>query len=468
MSARMWKFFSNTLGKLQSPRASQQNDNTEESSSLRQTDSPSDTPTRHGNSNTLGGQIVDRVLSLVQDESATDTPLNNKSSNIREKLEQAVIPTTKKEPEETVQENVTAINTYDDDYGKNPKSTKKSPSDGSFAIPPPRHGRNKGRQVTEETKIAEPLAHIEPVVEAPSRTTRGRGRAPKTKKEEAVVHSEAPQHAESDSLGEKDIEQMVEPLTINEQPVDSSLGSHKPRGRGRPARARKAVVHDESPSISDEETSDQKVDNIGEVAQLSLNDESSVEPQANSGVSSRKAPPKAKKPANTPEYVMETLPVGNKRRRNITESSTENESPEIETAGNESNKRRKLAPKPEGMGIPPVGTTQAARDERRKYMDRERQRRCRQRKKERQQGEQAAEREVVSQAKDERKKAMARERVRRHRENQRQKRGPEIEAKMGDRQRMREEARKRDRELIASGGRKSAAAPSENDSINSE
>lgn len=120
------------------------------------------------------------------------------------------------------------------------------------------------------------------------------------------------------------------------------------------------------------------------------------------------------------------------------------------------------------MGIPPVGTTQAARDERRKYMDRERQRRCRQRKKERQQGEQAAEREVVSQAKDERKKAMARERVRRHRENQRQKRGPEIEAKMGDRQRLREEARQRDRELIASGSRKSAAAASENESGNSE
>ncbi|KAA8573214.1 hypothetical protein EYC84_003716 [Monilinia fructicola] len=406
--------FPNTLGKLQSPRASQQNENTEESSSLRQTNSPSDTPTRHGNSNTLGGQIVDTVLSLVQDESAPDTPLNAKSNNTREKLDEAVIPPTKKEPEETAQEDVTAINTNDDDYRKNPKSTKKSPSDGSFAIPPPRHGRNKGRQLAEETKTAEPLAHIEPMEEAPARTTRGRGRTSKTKKEEVVIHSEAPSqipHAESDSLGEEHIEQM-----------------------------------DESPSsIPDEETSGQKVDSIGAVAESSLDDESSVEPQKHSGVNSRRILPKAKKPADTPEPVMETLPVGNKRRRNIPESSTETEGAQIETAGNESSKRRKLAPKPEGMGIPP------------------RQRRCRQRKKERQQGEQAAEREVVSQAKDERKKAMARERVRRHRENQRQKRGPEIEAKMGDRQRLREEARQRDRELIASGSRKSAAAASEND-----
>ncbi|RAL62348.1 hypothetical protein DID88_004914 [Monilinia fructigena] len=324
----------------------------------------------------------------------------------------------KKEPEEAVLENVTAINTYDDDYRTNPKSTKKSPSDGSFAIPPPRYGRNKGRQVTEETKTAEPLAHIEPVVEAPSRTTRGRGRASKTKKEEDVIHSEAPSHhAESDSSGEKDVEQLAEPLTINEQPLNSSLGSHKTRGRGRSTRATKAVVHEESASTSDEETSGQNVDNIGEVAQLSLHDEKCLQ--------------KPKSLQYTPEAAMETLPVGNKRRRNIPESSTESEGPQIKTADNESNKRRKLAPKPEGMGIPPVGTTQAARDERRKYMDRERQRRCRQRKKERQQGEQAAEREVVSQAKDERKKAMARERVRRHRENQRQKRGPEIEAKDG-------------------------------------
>lgn len=350
MSARMWKFFSNTLGKLQSPRASQQNENTEESSSLRQTNSPSDTPTRHGNSNTLGGQIVDTVLSLVQDESAPDTPLNAKSNNTREKLDEAVIPPTKKEPEETAQEDVTAINTNDDDYRKNPKSTKKSPSDGSFAIPPPRHGRNKGRQLAEETKTAEPLAHIEPMEEAPARTTRGRGRTSKTRKEEVVIHSEAPSqipHAESDSLGEEHIEQMVEPLTINEKPVDNYLASHKTRGRGRSTRATKAVVKDESPSsIPDEETSGQKVDSIGAVAESSLDDESSVEPQKHSGVNSRRILPKAKKPADTPEPVMETLPVGNKRRRNIPESSTETEGAQIETAGNESSKRRKLAPKP--------------------------------------------------------------------------------------------------------------------------
>ncbi|KAI9646416.1 hypothetical protein NHQ30_004408 [Ciborinia camelliae] len=457
MSSRVWKFFSDTIGKLQSPRTlQQQNENAAESSSLRQTDSLSDTPTRHGSSNKAGEQLVDNALSSVQDESILDTPLNKKSNNIREQLKEAVKSTTRNEPEEVVPENVTAINTDNYESTKASKPAKRAPR---FLIPPPRHGPNKGSGLSE---AAEPLAHIEPPVEAPSniRKSRGRGRPPKAKPVEPVVYDEAPVYSpHGENIGE-----VAEPLVNNEPLVDHSLNGHKTRTR---SRAVKTVVHNEAPSsIPHRESRGLKREHITEVAESSVQGENPVDiPQINHTNKTRRILPKVEEPDHTPEPFLNTLPIGNnKRRRDILETSNGNEVAEINSPANTPNKRQRIAPKTEGMGIPPVGTTQEARDARRKYMDRERQRRCRQRKKEKQQGEQAAERVVVAQAKDDRKKAMARERVRRHRENQKQKQeqGSDTETKMGDKQRLREEVRKRDRELIASGGRTGAGTQSFN------
>ncbi|ESZ91163.1 hypothetical protein SBOR_8450 [Sclerotinia borealis F-4128] len=567
MSSRMWKFISNTIGKLQSPRPSQQDENVADSSSLHQTDYPADTPTRHGNSNSnkVGEQLVDNISHSEQDDSILNTLLNKKGSNVREQLEEASKETKKNEPQEDVQEDVTASNTSDYDSGKAPKSTKKSPSDGSFAIPPPRYGRNKenglaetaeplahtelpvdntlntrktrgrdrpaktvqtvvydeapssisdginsGLEEKDIAEVVEPLAHIEPTVDNSLNTRKTRTRSRPAKKAETVVHDEAPSYTTngtSDSLqGENS--PVAEPLEITEPPVDNSLNTRTTRGRGRPA---KVVVHDATTShISHEEISILEEENITEVKESSVRDENLIDiPETNHKTMARGRPaktvvydetlshiphgensslteekisevavssvhdenpiaipesnhnnnttrrifPKVEDPINTPEPFVDTPATDNKRRRDVLESSTGIEGLEINSPASASNKRRKLAPKPDGMDTPPVGNTQQARDERRKYMDRERQRRCRQRKKERQQGEQAAEREVVAQAKDERKKAMARERVRRHRENQRSKRDSNMEPNMGDRQQLKEDARQRDRDLIASGAR---------------
>ncbi|KAJ8064297.1 hypothetical protein OCU04_006643 [Sclerotinia nivalis] len=448
MSSRVWKFISNTIGKLQSPRPSQQNDNLAESSSLRETDSLSDTPTRHGSVNKLGEQLANSGLSSPQDESILDTPPNTKISNIREKLEEAVKPVPKIEAQDDVQEHVTASNTGDDDLENALETTTKSPSDESFSIPPPRQSRNKRREPAEKV---EPLAHNEVPVENP-RKTRARDKAAKDQK--TAIHEEAPSSTGNEGLDEvvgENISELAEPLVENEPPVDNHSSSHNPRGNGRPA---KTVLYEETQSYpSQEEINASEGDFMAEVAELSVRDEDPVEtPQTNRSNRKRPIPLRVAEPVHTSTPSIDTPPVANnKRRRDVLESSTGNEGLEVDSSASVSTKRRKLAPKPEGMGIPPVGTTQEARDERRKYMDRERQRRCRQRKKDRQQGMQEAEREVLAQAKDERKKAMARERVRRYRENQRQKQGGEIESKISGRQRTREQARQRDMALISSG-----------------
>ncbi|KAF7875231.1 hypothetical protein EAF04_002403 [Stromatinia cepivora] len=448
MSSRVWKFISNTIGKLQSPRPSQQNDNLAESSSLRETDSLSDTPTRHGSINKLGEQLAGSGLSSAQDESILDTPPSNKISNIREKLEEAVKPVTKIEAQDDVQEDVTASNTGDDDLENALKTTTKSPSDESFAIPPQRQSRSQKREPAEKV---EPLAHDEVPFEN-TRKTRARGKAAKNSK--TAIHDEAPSytaHEVHDEVVGENISELVEPLVENEPPVDNDSSSHNPRGKGRPA---KTVLYEETQSYpSQEEINASGGDLMAEVAELSVRDEDPVEiPQTNRSNKKRQILPRVAEPLHTSTPYIDTSPVAkNKRRRDVLESSTGNEGLEVDSSASVSTKRRKLAPKPEGMGIPPVGTTQEARDERRKYMDRERQRRCRQRKKDRQQGMQEAEREVLAQAKDERKKAMARERVRRYRDNQRQKQGGEIESKTSGRQRTREQARQRDMALIGSG-----------------
>ncbi|CAD6439291.1 4a5f6166-53ac-4ef2-b186-650af8a723a0 [Sclerotinia trifoliorum] len=415
MSSRVWKFISNTIGKLQSPRPSQQNGNLAESSSLRETDSLSSTPTRHGSVNKLGEQLAESGLSSAQDESILETP-SEKISNIREKLEEAVKPVPKIEAQDDVQEDVTASNTGDDDLETALKTTAKSPVDESFSILPPRQNRSKRKDPAEKV---EPLAHNEVLVEN-TRKTRARGKA--AKDEKTTIHDEAPSSPGNEGLDEvvgENSSELAEPVVKNELP--EIFGSEG--------------------------------DLMAEVAELSVRDEDPVEvPQTNRSNRKRPILPRVAEPVQTSTPSIDTPPVSNnKRRRDVLESSTGNEGLELDSSADVPTKRRKLAPKPEGMGIPPVGTTPEARDERRKYMDRERQRRCRQRKKERQQGMQEAEREVLAQAKDERKKAMARERVRRYRENQRQKQGGEMESKTSGRQRTREQARQRDMVLISSG-----------------
>ncbi|APA08303.1 hypothetical protein sscle_03g030730 [Sclerotinia sclerotiorum 1980 UF-70] len=445
MSSRVWKFISNTIGKLQSPRPSQQNENLAESSSLRETDSLSDTPTRHGSINKLGEQLAEAELSSTQDESILDAPLE-KLSNIREKLEEAVKPVPKIEAQDDVQEDVTASNTGDDDLENALKTTTKSPTDESFSILPPRQSRSKKRDPAEKV---EPLAHNEVPVEN-IRKTRARGKV--VKDEKTALHDEASSSAGNEELDEvvgENISELAEPVVKNELPVHIHPSSHNPRGKSRPA---KTVLYEETQSYpSQEEIIGSEGVLMAEVAELSVRDEDPVEvPQTSRSNRKRPILPRVAELVQTSTPSIDTPPVANnKRRRDVLESSTGNEGLEVDSSANVSPKRRKLAPKPEGMGIPPVGTTQEARDERRKYMDRERQRRCRQRKKDRQQGMQEAEREVLAQAKDERKKAMARERVRRYRENQRQKQGGEIESKTSGRQRTREQARQRDIALIS-------------------
>ncbi|KAF7885374.1 uncharacterized protein EAF01_011439 [Botrytis porri] len=447
MSARVWKFLSNTIGKLQSPRTAQQNDNVNNSPSLRQIESNPDTPTRHGNGNNVGEESANAGLSKEQDDSVLDTPLNEKISNIKEKLEEAVKPITKDEAEDEAEEDVTAESSDNIEAGEAAKSTKRSVTGKAVVVPPPRQGRNKRGGSAEKV---ETLAHTEVPVEN-TRKTRGRGRPAKNTK--TVVQNEtivSTTHEESNSMEE---EEVAELLVKNELSVDDST-TRKPRGRGRPS---KPKVYAES-NQSEAEIMAEEVE--------TSNSNNNPNEKTHTHRSKRPLLPKVADQVHVPEPSIDTPPIANnKRRRDVLESSVGTEEAEMDSSASVSNKRRKTSARPEGPGIPPIGTTREAKDERRKYMDRERQRRCRQRKKDRQQGLQAAEREVLAQAKDERKKAMARERVRRHRDNQRQKQGVEVETKASGRQRTREEARQRDRELIASGGRSGASNSVENESF---
>ncbi|TGO55280.1 hypothetical protein BCON_0094g00300 [Botryotinia convoluta] len=452
MSARVWKFLSNTIGKLQSPRPAQQNDNLNNSPSLRQIESNPDTPTRHGNSNNVGEESANGRLSIEQDESVLDTPLNKKISNIKEKLEGAVKPITKNEVQDEAQEDVTAENTDNIEADEAPKPTKRSVNGKPIAVPPPRHGRNTRGGSAEKV---ETLAHTEIPVEN-TRKARGRGRPAKNTKtvvqDEAIVSTK---QVEDNNMEEEEAAAVAEPLVKNEPSVDNST-TRKPRGRGRPS---KPKAYEESHQLEAEIMAD-------EVEASNSNNNPIENPKTNRSNMKRPLLPKVADQVHVPEPSIDTPPlVNNKRRRDVLESSAGSQEPEMSSSANVSNKRRKTSAKPEGPGIPPIGTTQEAKDERRKYMDRERQRRCRQRKKDRQQGLQAAEREVLAQAKDERKKAMARERVRRHRDNQRQKQGVDVETKASGRQRTREEARQRDRELIAAGGGNGARNSTENESF---
>ncbi|KAF7867129.1 uncharacterized protein EAF02_009915 [Botrytis sinoallii] len=452
MSARVWKFLSNTIGKLQSPRPAQQNDNLNNSPSLRQIESNPDTPTRHGNSNNVGEESAHEGLSTEQDESVLDTPLSKKISNIKEKLEEAVKPTTKNDVQDEVPEDVTAENTDNIETQEAPKPTKRSGNGKPVAVLPPRHGRNKRGGSAEKV---ETLAHTEEPVEN-TRKTRGRGRPAKNTK--TVVQDEAiasTAQAEGNSMEEEETAEVAESLAKNEPSVDNST-SRKPRGRGRPS---KPKVYAES--------NQSETEIMAEEVETSNSNNNPIEnPKTNRSNMKRPLLPKVADQVHVPEPSIDTPPVANnKRRKDVLESSAGSEEPEMSSSASVSNKRRKTSAKPEGPGIPPIGTTQEAKDARRKYMDRERQRRCRQRKKDRQQGLQAVEREALAQAKDERKKAMARERVRRHRDNQRPKQGVDVETKVSGRQRTREEARQRDRELIASGGRNGASNSVENESF---
>ncbi|TGO23017.1 hypothetical protein BPAE_0147g00210 [Botrytis paeoniae] len=448
MSARVWKFLSNTIGKLQSPRPAQQNDNLNNSPSLRQIESNPDTPTRHGNSNNVGEESANGGLSTEQDESVLDTPLNRKISNIKEKLEGAVKPITKNEAEDEAQEDVTEEDTDNIETGEAPKPTKRSVNGKPIAVPPPRHGRNKRGGSAEKV---ETLAHTEVPVEN-TRKTRARGRP--AKKTKTVVQDEAVVSTTQGEDNNMEEEEVAEPLVKNEPLIDNST-TRKPRGRGRPS---KPKVYAES--------NQSETEIMAEEVEASNSNNNPIEnPKTNRSNMKRPLLPKVADQVHVPEPSIDTPPVANnKRRRDVLESSAGSEEPEM-SSSTVSNKRRKTSAKPEGPGIPPIGTTQEAKDERRKYMDRERQRRCRQRKKDRQQGLQAAEREVLAQAKDERKKAMARERVRRHRDNQRQKQGVDVETKASGRQRTREDARQRDRDLIAAGGRNGASNSVENESF---
>ncbi|TGO68895.1 hypothetical protein BOTNAR_0018g00170 [Botryotinia narcissicola] len=452
MSARVWKFLSNTIGKLQSPRPAQQNDNLNNSPSLRQIESNPDTPTRHGNSNNVGEESANGGLSTEQDESVLDTPLNKKISNIKEKLEEAVKTIPKNEEEDEAQEDVTSENSDDIETEVVPKPTKKSVTGKTDAVPPPRHGRSK-RGGSEEK--VEKTAHTEIPVEN-TRKTRGRGRPAKNSK--AVVQDEAidsTAQAEGSNTEEEETAEVAEPLVKNEPSVDNST-TRKPRGRGRPS---KPKVYAES--------NQSEAEIMAEEVETSNSNNNPIEiSKTNRSNMKRPLLLKVADQVHIPEPSIDTPPVANnKRRRDVVEPSAGSEEPEMSSSASVSNKRRKTSAKPEGPGIPPIRTTQEAKDARRKYMDRERQRRCRQRKKDRQQGLQAAEREVLAQAKDERKKAMARERVRRHRDNQRQKQGVDVETKAPGRQRTREEARQRDRDLIAAGGRSGARNSVENESF---
>ncbi|KAF5875782.1 uncharacterized protein Bfra_011544 [Botrytis fragariae] len=450
MSARVWKFLSNTIGKLQSSRPAQQNDNLNNSPSLREIESNPDTPTRHGNSNNVGEESANGGLSTEQDESVLDTPLNKKISNIKEKLEGAVKSITKDEAEDEAQEDVTAEDTDNIEAEEAPKATKRSLNGKSIAVAPPRHGRNKRGGSAEKV---ETLAHTEVPVEN-TRKTRARGRPAKNSK--TVVQDEAiasTTQAEGNSMEEEETAEVAEPLVKNEPSVDNST-TRKPRGRGRPS---KPKVYAES--------NQSEAEIMAEEVEASNSNSNPIE-KPHTNRSKRPLLPKVADQVHVPEPSIDTRPVANnKRGRDVLESSVGTEEAEMDSSASISNKRRKTSAKPEGPGIPPIGTTQEAKDERRKYMDRERQRRCRQRKKDRQQGLQAAEREVLAQAKDERKKAMARERVRRHRDNQRQKQGVDVETKASGRQRTREVARQRDRELIAGGGRNGASNSVENESF---
>ncbi|KAF7926020.1 uncharacterized protein EAE97_010320 [Botrytis byssoidea] len=451
MSARVWKFLSNTIGKLQSPRPAQQNDNLNNSPSLRQIESNPDTPTRHGNSNNVGEESANGGLSTEQDESVLDTPLNKKISNIKEKLEEAVKTVPKNEGEGEVQEDVTSENSDDIETEVVPKPTKRLVTGKPVAVPPPRHGRSKRGGSAE--KVETP-AHTEVPVEN-TRKTRGRGRPAKNSK--AVVQDEAiasTAQAEGNNTEEEETAEVAELLVKNEPSVDNST-TRKPRGRGRPS---KLKVYAES--------NQSEAEIMAEGVETSNSNNPIEIPKTNRSNMKRPLLPKVADQVHVPERSIDTPPVANnKRRRDVVESSAGSEEPEMSSSARVSNKRRKTSAKPEGPDIPPIGTTQEAKDARRKYMDRERQRRCRQRKKDRQQGLQAAEREVLAQAKDERKKAMARERVRRHRDNQRQKQGVDVETKASGRQRTREEARQRDRDLIAAGGRCGARNSVENESF---
>ncbi|KAF7957245.1 hypothetical protein EAE96_002833 [Botrytis aclada] len=453
MSARVWKFLSNTIGKLQSPRPAQQNDNLNNSPSLRQIESNPDTPTRHGNGKNVGEESAKGGLSTEQDESVLDTPLTKKISSIKEKLEGAVKPITTNEVQDEAPEDVTAENTDNIETEEAPKPTKRSVNGRPVAVPPPRHGRNKRGGSAEKV---ETLAHTEAPVEN-TRKTRGRGRPAKNSKivvqDEPVVSNT---QGEDSNMEEEEAAAVAEPLVKKESSVDNST-TRKPRGRGKPS---KPKTYEES------HQSDAEI--MAEEAETSNSNNNPIEnPKTNRSNMKRPLLPKVADQVHVSEPSVDTPPVANnKRRRDVLESSAGSEEPELSSSASVStNKRRKTSAKPEGPGIPPIGTTQEAKDERRKYMDRERQRRCRQRKKERQQGLQAAEREVVAQAKDERKKAMARERVRRHRDNQRQKQGVDVETKASGRQRTREEARQRDRELIAAGGRNGSRNSVENESF---
>ncbi|ATZ48725.1 hypothetical protein BCIN_03g09050 [Botrytis cinerea B05.10] len=450
MSARVWKFLSNTIGKLQSPRPAQQHDNSNNSPSLRQIESNPDTPTRHGNSKNVGEELENAGLSTEQDDSVLDAPLD-KISNIKEKLEGAVKPITKNEVEDEPEEDVTAENPDNIEAEEAPKPTKKSANGKPVAVLPPRQGRNKRGGSAEKV---ETLAHTEVPVEN-TRKTRGRGRPAKNAKPAVEDETIAPTtQAEDNGVEEEEIAEVAE-LSIKDEPSVDNSTNRKPRGRGRPSKPK-----------SYEESHQSEAETMAEEVEASNSNNPIEKPHANRSNAKRPLLPKVADQVHVSESSIDTPPVANnKRRRDVLESSVGTEDPEMSSSASVSNKRRKTSAKPEGPGIPPIGTTQEAKDERRKYMDRERQRRCRQRKKDRQQGLQEAEREVLAQAKDERKKAMARERVRRHRDNQRQKQGVEVETKASGRQRTREEARQRDRELIAGGGRSGARNSTENESF---
>ncbi|TEY43618.1 hypothetical protein BOTCAL_0367g00060 [Botryotinia calthae] len=451
MSARVWKFLSNTIGKLQSPRPAQQHDSSNNSPSLRQIESNPDTPTRHGNSNNVEEELEHAGLSTEQDDdSVLEAPLN-KISNIKEKLEGAAKPITKNEVEDEPEEDVTAENTDNIGTEEAPKPTKKSVNGKPVAVLPPRQGRNKRGGSAEKV---ETLAHPEVPVEN-TRKTRGRGRPAKNTKpvveDEAIVSTT---QAEDNAVKEEEIAEVAE-LSIKDEPSVDNSTNRKSRGRGRPSKPK-----------SYEESHQSEAEIVAEEVEASNSDNPIENPHTNRSNAKRPLLPKVADQVHVSESSIDTPPVANnKRRRDVLESSVGTEDREMSSSASVSNKRRKTSAKPEGPGIPPIGTTQEAKDERRKYMDRERQRRCRQRKKDRQQGLQEAEREVLAQAKDERKKAMARERVRRHRDNQRQKQGVDVETKASGRQRTREEARQRDRELIAGGGRSGARNSTENESF---
>lgn len=332
MSARVWKFLSNTIGKLQSPRPAQQNDTLNNSPSLRQIESNPDTPTRHGNSNNVAEESANGGLSTEQDDSVLDTPLNKKISNIKEKLEEAVKTITKNEEDEA-QEDVTSENTDDIETEVVPKPTKRSATGKTVAVAPPRHVRSKRGGSAEKVETS---AHTEVPVEN-TRKTRGRGRPAKNSR--AVVQDEAipsTAQAEGNNTEEEETAEVAEPFVKNEPLVDNST-TRKPRGRGRPS---KPKVYAES--------NQSEAEIMTEEVETSNSNNNPIEiPKTNRSNMKRPLLPKVADQVHTPELSIDTPPVANnKRRRDVLESSAGSEEPEMSSSTSVSNKRRKTSSKP--------------------------------------------------------------------------------------------------------------------------